>query len=215
MTASKTPRLGLMNPVGSDAFVVQDFTATMAILDANPGVPIVANAAARPTSYTQAQHGSQIYQADYGIVWVWHQPTSSAGFWRRVGNVGLISQFSTSATTSTTTTNYALGPVVVSGDVTIPGGRPYKIDMSWDSLGNTYQKSVVSFWEGNTRIFDRVFYGSLPAAASGGGTWFTRPAPSSAFTFTAKMTIASFNATAPNGSGTTTIIGPSLAITEV
>lgn len=215
MTASKTPRLGLMSPVGSDAFVVADFSATMAILDANPGVLPVANAAARPTTYTQAQHGSMVLQLDYGILWEWYQPTSAAGFWKRVDNVGYLNQFSSSASTSTTTTNYALGPVVASGSVTIPGGRPYRIDLSWESFGNTYQKAVVSYWEGSTRIFDRVFYGSLPSAASGGGTWFSRPAPSSAYTFNAQMTIASYNATAPNGSGTTTMVGPSMMISEM
>lgn len=216
MTASKTARLGLMNPSGSDAFVTADFAQTFAILDLNPGVLMVPNAAGRPTSYTSAQHGSFVYQTDLGILWSWNQPSGgSAGAWRRVGNVGFLGSSSASGLVTTTTTNYASGAQVAAVTVTVPGGRPIMVDIEWDQLGNTYSKSVVSYWENNVRIADRVFGFGLPPAASGGGwTLYRDPAPSAALTLAAKVTIASYNASAPNGSGTTQASGVTLTIWE-
>lgn len=203
MTASKTPRLGLMNPVGSDAFITADFSQTFGVLDANPGVPVVANAASRPTSYTTAQHGSMVFQADQGIIWSWNQPTSgSVGAWQRVGNKGFLGQAVNTGTVSTSTTTYANGAVVVSLDVTVPGGRPILVLMSWDILSNTNGPNVFSFWENNSRQFDRYFYNYYGDVASG-DAWVYRPPVSSQQNINYKMTIAAYNAASPNGSGTT------------
>lgn len=216
MTASKTPRQGLMSPVGSDAFITADFADTFAKLDAAPGIAVVSNAASRPTTYTTAQHGSMVYQQDYNILWSWNQPTSgSVGSWRRVGNIGLLGQAFNSGSVSTTTTNYTLGPTATNIDIVIPGGRPYLVTMSWDQFGNTYDKTVMSFWEGTTKVFDKFFPGKVSPAHTANSWWTMRPAPSSQQTVSFKMTVASFNATAPNGSGTTTITGAALAVWEM
>lgn len=220
MTASKTPRLGLMNPVGSDAFVTSDFSQTFSILDANPGVVVVPNAASRPTNYTAAQHGSLVYQSDLNILWSWNQPTSgSAGAWRRVGNVGLLGQSAASGLVTTTTTTYTSGVQVAALTVTVPGGRPIQVAINWEILGNTYNKAVVSYWENNVLIASRPYYG-LPPTASGSpvsaNSWiFGRdPAPNASLSLAAKVTVSSYPASSPNGSGTTSAQGVSLAIWE-
>ena len=216
MTASKTPRLGLMNPVGSDAFVPLDFSSSFIKLDANPGVLPVPNAAARPADYTAAQHGSLVHQLDLNILWSWNQPTSgSAGAWRRVGNTGLLGSSVPTGSTSTTTTSYNSGVQVAALSVTVPGGRPIQVNISWTELGNTYEKSVVSYWENNVRILDRVFGFLRPPVASAGDFTFARdPAPNASLVLATKVTIASYAAAAPNGGGTTQMGGGQITIWE-
>lgn len=220
MTASKTPRLGLMNPVGSDAFVTTDFSTTFGILDTNPGTLVVPNAASRPTNYTSAQHGSLVYQSDLNILWSWNQPTSgSAGAWRRVGNVGLLGSSAASGLVTTTTTTYTSGVQVAALTVTVPGGRPIQIGVSWDILGNTYNKAVLSYWENNVLITSRAFYGLAPTASGApvsAGAWILARdvAPSASLSLAAKVTVSSYPATSPNGSGTTSAQGVSLTIWE-
>lgn len=216
MTASSTPRLKIMRPVGSDAFLVADFVAMADILDANPGTVIVPNAASRPSNYTSANHGQKVYQTDYNIEWSWNQPSSgSAGAWRRVGNSGLLGQSVASGLVTTTGTAYATGVQVAALTVTVPGGRPIQVAINWDILGNTYEKAVVSWWENNVRIFDRVIWGKAPTAASSGSVVFARDvAPSAALSLATKVTIASFNAAPANGGGTTSAQGFSISIWE-
>lgn len=220
MTASKTPRLGLMNPVGSDAFVTTDFATTFGILDQNPGYAIVPNAASRPTTYTSAQHGSLVYQSDLNILWSWNQPTSgSAGAWRRVGNVGLLGQSGASGLVTTTTTSYTSGVQVAALSVTVPGGRPIQVSINWEILGNTYNKAVVSYWENNVLISSRFYYGLAPTASGtpvSANSWiFARdPAPSGSITLATKVTVAAFNASPSNGGGTTSAQGVAIAIWE-
>lgn len=216
MTASKTARLGLMSPVGSDAFVTADFSQTMAILDANPGVLPVANAAARPTTYTAAQHGSQVYQTDLNIVWSWYQPNSGVtGQWVRVGNTGYLGQFANSGTVATSTTAYANGPTITSGTITVPGGRPILVLVSWDRLDNQYKRSVVSYWENNVRIVDKLFPGYTSDVTAGSFWLYRAPAPVSSLSLTIKLTLAAYNAAAPNGGGTSTIGNGLFAVFEV
>jgi hypothetical protein len=209
-----------MNPVGSDAFVTTDFASTFQILDANPGYAIVPNAASRPTNYTAAQHGSMVYQSDLNILWSWNQPTSgSAGAWRRVGNSGLLGSSSASGQITTTTTTYTSGTQAAALTVTVPGGRPVQVAISWDILGNTYNKSVISYWENNTLVLSKAVYGVNPSASGqpvSDGVWvFARdPAPAASLTLATKVTVAAYNAAAPNGAGTTTANGVSIAIWE-
>lgn len=215
MTASKTSRLGLMNPVGSDAFVTSDFSQTFGILDQNPGVLPVANAAARPTSYGTAQHGSLVYQTDLGIMLAWNQPNSGVtGQWVRVGTAGYLGISQNSGTVSTSTTAYANGPTVLSGTVTVPGGRPYLVLISWDRLDNQYGRSVVSYWENNVRIVDKAVYG-WTGDFTDRVLWFYRAAPSAATALTVKLTLAAYNAAPSNGGGTSTIGNAILALIEV
>jgi hypothetical protein len=220
MTASKTPRLGLMNPVGSDAFVTADFAQTFGIIDANPGYAIVPNAASRPTGYTTAQHGSLVYQSDLNIMWSWNQPTSgSAGAWRRVGNAGLLGSSAASGLVTTTTTTYTSGVQVAALTVTVPGGRPIQVAINWEILGNTYDKAVVSYWENNNLIVSRPYWGLPPTATRtpvSANNWvFARdPAPNSSLLLATKVTVAAFNAAPTNGGGTTSAQGVSIAIWE-
>lgn len=216
MTASKTARMGLMNPVGSDAFVTSDFSQTFGILDQNPGVLVVANAAARPTNYTAAQNGSLVYQSDLNVLWVWTQPNSgTVGQWTRVGTSGFLGQFSNSGTVSTSTTSYANGPQVCSGTVTLPGGRPILAMFSWDYITNGYGRTVLSYWENNVRIYDRPIFGYTGDITSG-ATWLYRnPAPVSSLSLTVKLTISTYNAAAPNGGGTSTISNGAMAVFEL
>jgi hypothetical protein len=220
MTASKTPRLGLMNPVGSDAFVTTDFATSFGILDANPGYAIVPNAASRPTNYTSAQHGSLVYQSDLNILWSWNQPTSgSSGAWRRVGNVGLLGQSGASGLVTTTTTTYSSGVQVASLTVTVPGGRPIKVLINWDILGNTYNKAIISYWENNVLIASKAVYGQAPTNSGtpvSSGEWaFARDiAPSASLTLATKVTVAAYNAAPTNGGGTTSAQGVAIAIWE-
>lgn len=134
MTASKTPNLGLMSPVGSDPFVTQDFADTMAILDLNPGIRTVANQASRPTGWTAAQHGRRVYQADQQIEWVWHMPSSGTpGVWKRTYPKGLLANVVNYSTIGTSNTNYGAGPTLVeANNVIIPGGRPYRYTFRCD-----------------------------------------------------------------------------------
>jgi hypothetical protein len=216
MTANNTSRLGLMSPVGSDAFVTTDFANTFNALDANPGVLPVANAASRPSNYTTAQHGSQVIQMDLGIVWVWYQPNSGVtGQWNRVGNTGFLAEFGNSGTVSTSTTNYASGPTVASGTFTLPGGRPMLVNLSWLRFDNYYGPCVVSYWENSTRILDLAWAG-FQGTPSPGTFWLYRnPAPAASLSINAKITIASYNASAPNGGGSTTMGNANLAFFEV
>lgn len=218
MTASKTPRLGLMSPVGSDAFITTDFSQTFGILDANPGMAVVANAASRPTTYTTAQHGSMVFQTDLAVIWFWNQPTSgSVGAWSRVGNKGLLSQTTQAAGTITaTTTNYASGTQVVTNAVTAPGGRALLVMASWGTLGNSNGNNVVSIWESTNRLADRFFYGYNSDKTGGSGmTQFVVSPPTTQTNYNFRMTIAAFNDSPPDGGGTTRITGGVLTVFEL
>lgn len=156
MTASKTPNLGLLNPVASDPFQTTDFANTMGIIDQNPGIMTVPNQASRPTGYTSAQHGRRVWQTDQNIEWTWAQPSSgSPGFWQRVGPRGSIASSWSGAQISTSTTNRATGVTV--GEfkgLVIPGGRPLKVGWMADWIGNSAGVCMFSFWENNVRVTD-------------------------------------------------------------
>jgi hypothetical protein len=137
MTASKTPNLGLMSPVLADAFNPDDFDTTFAIIDANPGIQVVANQASRPTGYSTAQHGRMVWQADQNILWIWNQPTSLVGgVWVRSGSKGWLGGAGNASTVSTTAISTATAPTVVSTTVMVPGGRPQLILYKWVFIGN-------------------------------------------------------------------------------
>jgi hypothetical protein len=205
-----------MNPVGSDAFLTTDFAQSFAVLDANPGVPVAPNAAARPSNYTASQHGSIVYQADLNILWVWYQPNSGVvGYWNRIGHFGTLGQFNNTGTVSTSTTNYSVGPTIVSGTVTVPGGRPLLLMWSWDRLDNNYGRSIISYWENNVRIVDKAFYGYTGDITTETYWWLSNPAPVNSLSLTVKLTLAAYNAAPPNGGATSTIGNASLTVIEM
>lgn len=137
MTASKTANLGLMNPVGSDPFLTTDFAQSMGILDQNPGVLVIPNAASRPSNWNASQHGRMVWQADLTVMWVWVQPSSlSAGSWVRQGNKGWLGTGINRALVSTTAQSLAAAPTVCSTQVMLPGGRPTFIFYDFSYAGN-------------------------------------------------------------------------------
>lgn len=217
MTASKTPRLSLMSPVGSDAFVVGDFSDTFGKIDAQPGILPVPNAAARPNTWTTAQHGSVILQTDFAILLEWNQPSSAApGSWLRLNGQGFQAQYTNSGSVSTSTRNYASGPVVVSGTFTLPGGRPLLLNVGWDAFFNdTAGKNVLSYWENGTRVWDRVFYGWRGEGNAWSVAFYRNPAPSASASVAVRLSIAAYNASPDNGGGTTTISNTILTAIEI
>lgn len=159
-TASKTPNLGLMNPVGSDTFDITDFSNSMLIIDQNPGILTVANQASRPTGWNANQHGRRVMQADQGIEWWWNQPSSSVGgLWSRVSPKGwLAGTFhggSVAGTTSAVT--------VASLSVLIPGGRPVQVFYSflWATQTNISNGQIaVNYVENGSVITTHVHNGT-------------------------------------------------------
>lgn len=216
MTTSKTTRLGLMRPTGSDAFVTQDFSDTFDLIDASPGVPPVANAAARPSNWTTAQHGMFIHQIDIGMILSWYQPSSGVtGFWKRVHPVGFLGQFTNTGSVSTSTRTYTSGPTVVTGTVTVPGGRPIFVHGQWGQGENDYDQFVLSYWENSVKITDMVFEAGEDYFSNGNFWIYRNPAPTSQLSLVVKLSLASYNASPPNGGGTSTIRNTSLAIIEI
>lgn len=217
MTASNTPRLGLMSPTGSDAFAVGDFATSFARLDAQPGILPVPNAASRPNTWTTSQHGSIVLQTDFAILLEWNQPSSgSPGVWKRLNGQGFQAQYTNSGTVSTSTRNYGSGPVVVNGTVTLPGGRPILINVGWDAFFNdTAGRNVLSYWENGTRVWDRSFYGWKGEGNAGDISFYRNPAPNASASITVQVTVAAYNASPNNGGGTTSITNTILTVIEI
>lgn len=148
MTASSTPRLGLMLPAGSDNFTIADFDTTFTILDGQPGIKPVANYSALPSGLTSAQHGSIYLQLDNGSLWMWKKPGAPAGAWVKLNNVGLIQNASQSSTTTTSATDPNLAPAMVNTSFTFPGGRAVLCYFFHSAIRNSggYGYSVVDLW---------------------------------------------------------------------
>lgn len=216
MTASKTPNLGLMNPVGTDSFAVADFSDTMAILDQNPGRRVVPNQASRPTGWGVNQHGRSVLQADQQIEWVWYQPASNVpGVWKRTFARGQLAYSTNWGQISTSNTDYGNGPVLVQiNNVIVPGGRPYRINFRAEWISSTAGMSVVSVFENNSQLGYVHFDGwgfdggrGMPGARSHS---YGRPAPASQTTISFKMTLAAHS----SFKGTSSVWAPSLEIEE-
>jgi hypothetical protein len=222
MTASKTPNLGLMNPVGSDPFLTSDFSDTFGRIDAAPGIAVVANQSARPTGWTSNQHGRHVWQADQNIEWVWNQPSSSSpGAWQRTFAKGQLAIASVGSFLSTSNTNYATGPTIISiSNLIIPGGRPIRISYWYDWLANDYGQSVISYWENGVDIYDnfhdgRSFRDNFPEPHVNSHRFSRNPAPSAQITMSFSITLSARNDVVPYGGGTSTIAGTWLEVEEI
>lgn len=177
MTASKTPNLGLMNPVATDSFLTTDFADTMQKLDQVPGSLVVPNQASRPSGWSASQHGRLVWQADLNVMWVWHQPTTgSAGAWKRLGGAGLLGNATREASLSTTAISWVNGPNITTVNVMVPGGKPCLVMMNWLYGHNTKSGQ---FWlnivENGVNSYRRYFNGkstSYPDNYPQGGSWF-------------------------------------------
>lgn len=154
VTATVTPRLGLISPVTTDDFKTSELATTFGTLDQYPGILNVANQASRPTTWTEKQHGSTCRQLDQMIDWVWYQPTSgSAGVWKRLAGKGLLHSQTNAGAVSSGATVYTSGATVIqTPSIILPGGRPIRVSISWDTCGNTGGIGVGSYWEGSTLI---------------------------------------------------------------
>lgn len=219
MTASKTPNLGLMNPVGSDAFTVADFSSTFGVLDQNPGILVVPNQASRPTGWGTNQHGRHVWQADQNVEWVWNQPTSSvAGVWQRRGPKGHLGG-AAGGTVSTANPTVGAGPVALSATVLVPGGRPLNVVVGWAGcLNETSGSSFISLWENGTLIaginaFGRNFSDPLSHWISGTIDTWTNPAPTTQTSVTYQVQVNPNNNINPPG--TTSLMSATISIYEV
>lgn len=154
MTATQTPKLGLISPVNTDQFSTAEIAQTFGILDSNPGVLGVANQASRPNTWTHLQHGRTVRQLDQGIDWWWDKPDSgTTGVWRRLGSKGVLwSQGNGSSISSATTTYTAGATIIQTPSVRLPGGRRTRISVLWDTMGNTAGVGMGHYWEGSTLI---------------------------------------------------------------
>jgi hypothetical protein len=172
MTASKTPNLGLMNPVGSDPFNTSDFSDTFSKLDLTPGVLVVDNAASRPTGYSAAQHGRLVWQSDLNIMWVWNQPSSSvAGAWLRSSTKGWLGGAFNASQVNTTAITVATAPTVCSFSATIPGGRCIFVNMRWIFIGNdTARFATINLMANSSNVLEARFNGNGFGVAYSGGT---------------------------------------------
>jgi hypothetical protein len=173
MTASKTPNLGLMSPVLSDSFTPDDFAQTFGILDAHPGIEVIANEASRPSGLGAAQHGRMYWQADQNIVWVWSQPSAMvAGSWLRMGNRGWLGGAYNGAQVNTTAISVATAPTIVNVSTLLSAGRPAVVLYKWTFIGNSYARfatidlmansSVVQETRFNGNGFDVAYSGATP-----------------------------------------------------
>lgn len=162
MTASKTPNLGLMNPVGSDQYSTADFSDTFTKLDATPGVLTVANQASLPTSWNANQHGRQVWQADLNIMWVWSQPSSGvAGQWLRVGSYGLLGSNFNASQVNTSAITISSAPVITNVSVLAPGGRPIMVMYRWIFIGNDVARyATINIIANGTNIVEARFNGN-------------------------------------------------------
>jgi len=222
MTASKTPALGLMNPVGSDPFLTSDFAQTFQAIDAAPGIAVVPNQASRPTGWTSNQHGRRVWQADQNIEWVWNQPSSgSPGAWLRTFAKGVLANATVGGFLGTSNTNYATGPTIVSiPNVIIPGGRPIRVTYWYDWLANDYGQSVITYWENGVQIYDnfhdgRLFSDNFPEPHVNSHRFYRNIAPSSQVTMSFSITLSARNDTPPRGGGNSLIAATWLEIEEV
>lgn len=217
MTASTTPRLGLMSPVPADPFLTGDFADSFAKIDRQPGIIPVPNQASRPTNFGVAQHGSCVLQTDLGVLWYWNQPTSTtAGSWQRVMGKGSCGTWVNPSSCSTQITEPNSGvKCCETENVMIGGGRPLVIDINWDIFGNDYGKCILSLWCNNIRIKDFPWSGRRNPDCSG-GSWSCphNPAPSIQMSLKYHLTICSQKGYPPNGGGLTIAQNISLTIRE-
>jgi hypothetical protein len=217
MTASVTPRLGLMSPVPADPFLVQDFAALTQKLDAQPGIIPVPNQNSRPTNWGVAQHGSTVLQTDLGILWYWNQPSSTtAGSWQRVMGKGSCGTWQNPSSCSTQITEPNNGVKACETEpIKVGGGRPLVIDILWDIFGNDYGKCMLNLWCNNIRIKDFPWHGRRNPDHSGGSfSCPHNPAPVYQATLKYHLTICSVKGYPPNGGGLTIIQNLSLSIRE-
>jgi hypothetical protein len=152
VTATTTPKLGLISPVTTDDFKTDQFAQTFGVLDENPGIFCVANQAARPTTWTHLQHGRTVRQLDQGIDWWWDKPLSgSTPVWRRLAGKGVLHTQTNGSSVSSSTTTYTAGATVIqTPSILIPGGRQIRVTVRWDTMGNTLGIGMGHYWEGST-----------------------------------------------------------------
>lgn len=164
MTATTTPRLGLLSPTSADEFDISDFVATMSILDNAPGIKPVANYASLPAGLTTAQHGSVFLQLDNGSLWMWNKPGAPAGSFKKINSVGMIQGVPQAAPVSTSTTSPSSAPSLINTTFTFPGGRTCIAFMSTSGAKNsgTFGYSVLELWVNGNLAESSLMSGGAP-----------------------------------------------------
>jgi hypothetical protein len=154
VTATTTPKLGLISPTTTDNFSTAEIAQTFGILDDNPGILCVANQAGRPSTWTHLQHGRTVRQLDQGIDWWWDKVDSgTTGTWRRLASKGILyAQGNGGSVSSSTTTYTSSATVIQTPSIRLPGGRRIRVSVLWDTMGNTAGIAMGHYWEGSTLI---------------------------------------------------------------
>jgi hypothetical protein len=225
MTASKTPNLALMNPVGTDPFTTTDFSDTFTKLDNVPGVQVVANYASLPTGWSAVNHGRFVWQADLNIMWIWNQPSSSvAGVWQRFGNYGLLASAINATQVNATQVNWTAAPVAVQVTAMIPGGRACLVMTRWQYVANDHANQVtLNFIENSSSVMEQRFTGSSYGVVAGnpptaGAYWYIRGASSTQQSVNFQLRVRAQDPAivgSGQGGGTSAIWSPFIAIFEV
>lgn len=222
MTATNTPVLGLIQPVGTDEFKTAEFASTFLTIDSNPGIFKVANQASRPTTWNQNQHGRTCRQMDQLIDWVWWQPTSGdTGVWKRISPKGTLHTQTNSGSVSSSTKVYTSGATVIqTPSIIIPGGKRIRVDCQWGGCGNTAGIAMVSYWENSSLIYTFSVNGyphpspNTGRVGLGGNFFFNRdPAPNSQVSMSFKISISAY--VGFSSAGTSTITQTFFTVEEV
>lgn len=217
MTASTTPRLGLMQPSNSDAFDPNDFTASFGKLDATPGYTLVANYGSLPTNLTQAQHGSPYMQLDNGAGWYWYQPSSSPGSWKRLNSLGLLANVIAGTNVVTSTNNPATAPTLCSTSVTPAGGRALLVlaFSATTNVSGSGHAGVLSLWVNNALVREASSTGTQYVLSDGILIPYIIPNPTPGTAIPIRTTPRTASATGGLGTVTSYATSSGIIVTEL
>jgi hypothetical protein len=153
-----------MQPASGDNFTLSDFDDTFQKLDNAPGVTPVANYAAisaLAATLTTSQNNSIYLQADNGSLWQWVKPGAGAGSFRKINTTGLLRSVTQAATVTTTTTDPAAAPSMVSTTFTMPGGRAIGLLFQHHTVANSgsFGYSYVALYINNTFATSSIMSG--------------------------------------------------------
>ena len=153
---SISPRLGLVRPLSSDAFITQDFYDNYTTLDSYPG-SYICTSSTRPSGWGSAQTGMEIFETDTLLRWYW----SGTAFIRHaaegvLGHSDLTSDFATTATSSTSTSPSA---TAISCTVSVPAThsssttKRIRVTASYYRIDNTAGVAEATLYSGTTLLY--------------------------------------------------------------
>lgn len=132
---SASPRIGIQRPLSADPFDVQDFYDNYTLIDSYPGT-FVCTSSTRPTTWGASQKGIEIVETDTMLKWMW----TGTAFVRSspvgvLGSSNLTSDFTTTATSSTSTSPAA---TAISCTVAIPATNSASVTKRIRVTGSYY-----------------------------------------------------------------------------